>query len=89
MSDEDILSAFEQRLQELVSFVDDSLAKLQGNEMPDMADLDVKVSGLCQDIETADSETAQQLQPLMSEMIGKLDELAQALSEFQARAQEE
>lgn len=89
MSEEDALQAYGEELRNLIAFVEESLGKVQGGEMPDLGDLDGKVSTLCQNIETAENEIAQQLQPLMGEMIGKLDELAQALSEYQSKMQEE
>ncbi|GJL84387.1 MAG: hypothetical protein DHS20C02_01620 [Micavibrio sp.] len=83
MSDEN----YEERFHELTTFVEDALTKVKSNEMPDLSNLDERVSGLCSDIEAADDETTARVQPMMAEMIGKLDELALALSEYQQKLQ--
>ncbi len=87
MSDEDSAQEYEERFQELTGFVEDALTKVKGDEMPDLSNLDERVSGLCSDIESADDETTARVQPMMAEMIGKLDELALALTEYQAKIQ--
>ncbi len=81
------VEAFEARFQELTAFVEEALDTVQSDSMPDLANLEDRVSGLCQDIETADEDTAAKVQPLMAEMIGKLDTLAQALNDYKEKAQ--
>ncbi len=88
MSNDNIGAAFEDRFHELISFVEEALHKVQEDEMPDLSDLDGRVSNLCRDVESAGQEAAESVQPLMADMITKLDELAMVLTEYQQKAQE-
>lgn len=87
--DADAIAEFEDRFQTLIEFVEVSAQQVEGGNMPDLTSLDNDVSVLCQDVESADSETAKAVQPMMSNMIAKLDQLAQVLTRFQTQVQEE
>lgn len=89
MSEEDIAKAFETQFRGLISFVEKSTTEVQDGSMPDLSDLDTKVSSLCSEVEASDKEIAEHVQPLMSEMIAKLDQLAQELNNFQQKALEQ
>ena len=78
---------YEEQFHELTSFVEEALEKVKNDEMPDLSNLDERVSSLCGDIETADEDTKARIQPMMATMIGRLDELAQALTAYQQKVQ--
>jgi hypothetical protein len=84
MSDE-ILSEFEERFASMISIIDTALENLQAGKMPDLGTLDSEVAKICRDVEAADPALGQKVQPLMAEMIGKLDKMAQALMEYQQK----
>ena len=74
-----------QRFDELLAFIDQANSTVLNGKMPDLGNVDKKVALLCKDIEGADPEIAKQTQPMMAQMITKLDELAQSLNEYQAQ----
>ena len=75
--------SFETRFTDLAAFVEGALSTIQGGEMPDLSNMDERVSILCKEVETAGKSAAEQTQPLMASLISKLDELARALSDHQ------
>lgn len=78
---------FQKRFEELIHFIDESIAEVRGGKMVAMDSLESIVANLCKDIEKADPEIAKNTQPQMAQMITKLDELAQALMEYQISKQ--
>ncbi len=78
---------YEERFHELTVFVEEALVKVRNDEMPDLSQLDGRVAGLCADIEAAEPQVQSYVQPLMATMIGRLDELATALNEYQQKLQ--
>lgn len=84
MSDE-LLSEFEDRFASMIVIIDGALDALQASKMPDLGSLDSDVAKICRDVEAADPAIGQKVQPLMAEMIGKLDQMAQALMEYQQK----
>ena len=81
MSDADQIS---QRLQKLASFIEESQAKLQQGEVVNLSHLDDEVGELCDQALKLKPEDAVKIQPIMADMISKLEELGVALQDFQA-----
>ncbi len=79
------IESYEERFHELTVFVEEALVKVLGGEMPDLSRLDGRVVRLCSDIESADPQMQSYVQPLMATMIGRLDELATALNDYQRK----
>ena len=78
---------FTKRFEDLIDFIDASIVEVRGGKMVAMDELESIVAKLCADLEKADAETAKSTQPLMAQMITKLDELAQGLVDFQIEKQ--
>ncbi len=71
------------RLQELSTFIEKARDKLQTGEVVDLAHLDDEVSQLCAATLGLKAEDAIQVQPVMADMISKLEEMGIALKDFQ------
>lgn len=78
-----------QRLQDLIVFIDEANASMDRDAVPTLNNLDQKVAKLCMDVEQSPPVIAKQIQPLMAQMITKLDELALKLQDFQTRTKSE
>lgn len=72
------------RLNELTDFIEEAQAKLNDGEVVNMTHLDDEVSALCDQTLALPPQEAAQIQPIMGEMISKLETLGIALKEFQA-----
>lgn len=84
---EDLANQFQEQFRDLIDFVEKAIEQVKGGAMPDLSDLDGKVSKLCVAVENADKDIGEAVQPLMSEMIAKLDQLAQELNDYQEKIQ--
>lgn len=78
---------FEEQFRDLISYIEESTEEINSGKMADLTNMDHKVAALCESVENADTEVARSTQPLMAEMIAKLDQLAQALNDYQQKAQ--
>ncbi len=76
------------RFEDLIEYINKANEDVLNNRIRKLADLDQTVTTLCHDVEAAEPVVAKDIQPLMAEMISKLDELAQNLTEFQQRQEE-
>ena len=74
---------FKQELQEQIDKIDKAIAALPEGEIDDLQTLDKDVSDLCNRLEKAPREVAQESEPLMSRMISGLEELEQKLRAHQ------
>ncbi len=83
MSDE-----LKQRFEDLIAYINKANEDVLSDKVGELTELDKDVTALCRDVESAEPELARDIQPLMAEMISKLDELAQSLTEFQQRQEE-
>ncbi len=72
-----------QRLQELSSFIESAQQQLQKGEVVNLSHVDAEVAQLCDQTLKLKAEEAVQIQPVMAEMISKLEELGVALKDFQ------
>ncbi len=76
---EDIIT----KLSELTQFIENALDRLQNEDVVDLSHLDGEVAGLCEETLTLPPEEAVKVQPVMGEMITKLERLGMALQDFQ------
>lgn len=86
MSDSDNTATaeqFKQELQAQIDKIDEAIAALPDGEIGNLQELDRNVSDLCNRLENAPRETAQESEPLMSRMISRLEELEQKLRAHQ------
>ena len=72
-----------ERLQELIEFIEKANHSMDEGAVPSLGNLDQTVALLCSDVEKSEPEIARQAQPLMAQMITKLDELAVKLQNLQ------
>ena len=72
-----------QRMNELNTFIDDAYQKLQKGEVANLTRLDNEVALLCeQTLKLAPTE-AVKVQPVMGDMISKLESFSVSLKDFQ------
>ena len=77
--EKDLKSQFE----ELIAFITEANEKALSGTMPELGNLDSTVTALCQNVEGLDEEKAKEFETVMAQMILKLDELAQTLTNYQ------
>lgn len=80
MSDANKIAA---RLQELTSFIEDARNKLSNGEIIKIAHLDGEIAQICNQTLSLPPKEAVQVQPIMANMISRLEELGLALKDFQ------
>jgi hypothetical protein len=78
---------FTARFETLTDVIRDAIHQTNMGETVELGDLEKKVEKLCADVTKAGKETKQAMQKPMMEMISRLDELAQGLSEHKTRLQ--
>ncbi|MEM6781597.1 MAG: hypothetical protein AAF569_07015 [Pseudomonadota bacterium] len=71
------------RMQELTSFVVQANDTINAGQMVDLQGLDDEVASLCDRTLALPPQQAADIQPLMAEMISKLEELGRSLETFQ------
>ena len=71
------------RLNELTDFIEEAQAKLESGEVMNMAHLDDEIAALCDQTVALPPQEAAQIQPIMGNMISKLEQLGISLKEFQ------
>lgn len=71
------------KLENLTHFIEDAKTKLQGGEVVHLSHLDGEVEQLCQQTLKLPPAEAMRVQPIMGNMISKLEELGLALKDFQ------
>lgn len=71
------------RLKELTAFIEDAQERLKKGEVLNLSHLDGDVAELCEQTLQLSPSDAGRIQPLMGNMITKLEELGLALKDFQ------
>lgn len=71
------------KLEAITNFIEQAQIKLQQGEVIDLTHLDGEVAQLCNDTLQLPPADAQRIQPIMGNMISKLEELGTALQDFQ------
>ncbi|NCC22498.1 MAG: hypothetical protein EOM26_08550 [Alphaproteobacteria bacterium] len=79
----------ETRLANMIDFVNQARDQVDSGTLANLGDLDKDVAQLCDDVEAAPPEVAQQVSSKMSDMISSLEDLARSLKTFQDNAQRE
>lgn len=71
------------RIDNLIGMIEQAIAQVQGGEMIDLAGLDDEVQAVCEAAETPALEEMEIVDEKMDQMIGKLEELSDALENFE------
>jgi hypothetical protein len=74
-----------QRFADLIAFLDKANDRALAGEIGALGNLEKTISDLCKDVEKSGAETAKTMQPLLAEMISKLDTLEQNLRALKDR----
>jgi hypothetical protein len=77
----------ESRLDNMIEFVTDATGQVETGTLANLGTLDKDVTQLCNDVEASPPEVAQSVSAKMAEMVSKLEQLAQALKEYQDNIQ--
>lgn len=72
----------ETRMRDLTVFISQSAQQVRGGKMVSLHHLDDEVASLCDAALALPPAEAGQVQPVMAEMIGQLEDLANALKEY-------
>lgn len=72
-----------QRLQELSEFIENAHQQLKDGEVVNLSHLDDEVGELCDQTLRLPPKEATKVQPVMADMINKLEKLSVALKDFQ------
>lgn len=78
----------ETRMRDLTNFIAQAADRVRAGEMVTLTHLDDEVASLCDQSIALPPHDALQVQPVMAEMIGTLEELARALKEYQDNKQD-
>jgi hypothetical protein len=73
------------RMQNICDFIASSITDVDAGLMVNLSGLDDNVAALCERTISLPPDEAQQIQPLMAEMINNLDRLGKALRDYQVR----
>lgn len=76
----------ETRLDELTAFIEEAAASVQDGKMVGLHHLDDEIAGLCDAAVALPPNEAARVQPKMATMIKRLEELANALKDYQQAA---
>ncbi len=78
-----------QKLEQIILFIEEAQKKLQEGEVINLSHLDGEVEALCQQTLQLPPSDAIEVQPIMGNMITKLEELGVALKDFQSNLKEQ
>lgn len=79
------VEAIEKELRKQIGVIAEATSHVRTGIIMNINDVEKKVALICTTISTLSPEEAERLEPSMAEMIGKLEELAAALSDFQEK----
>lgn len=71
------------RIQNLIGMIEQAITQVQNGEMIDLASLDNEVQAVCEAAENPAPEEMEAVDERMDAMIGKLEELSDALDNFE------
>ena len=77
------------RIQALISTIDQAIAQVESGEMINLESLDQEVAAVCEAATSPEPEDAPLVDEKMDMMIVKLEELSQALDEFEHTDEDE
>lgn len=87
--DPSVLKGYESEIDAIMRMLDDSFGVLRSGKAPVMNEVAGRVEALCRKVAGADSDTAQEVKPMMGQIITVLDDLAAAIEKFQADLSDE
>ena len=70
------------QLQQMISEIESAQEQLQAGTVADLSTLDTKVAEICEETIKLPPAEAMAVQPIMAEMIGKLEAFGLALKDF-------
>lgn len=79
------VQAIEKSLKKQIGTIGEAVSRVKAGIIMNIDDVEEQVARICTQISALPQEEAQSLEPIMAEMIGQLEALAAALSEFQNR----
>ncbi len=83
MDSQTLKDSIETRLKAQIDIIEQALIDINHGDVGDLEGLDDEVESICDDIKKLPHDIAQSTEPLMLEMIGKLEKLAVVLQEHQ------
>ena len=75
------------RFDGLITLIESAHQNIESDVLIKLSTLDQDVDALCKDVENSEPKVARDVQPLMAELITKLDGFAQGLIAYQQRMQ--
>jgi len=84
----DQIEAFQSRFEEIDAFLDQVAEDLSQGVVRDLSGLDRVIDHLCAEVQSSDAAVAKDMQPVMAQMIGKLDTIVQDLEAHKQRLQQ-
>ena len=75
----------EKSLRRQIGIIGEAVTRVQAGIIMNIDEVERQVAHVCSEISALPPEEAQKLESIMAEMIGRLEDLAAALSEFQNR----
>lgn len=82
-------AAIEERLSELSIFLDNAITQANQSNLIDLGSMENDIASLCVQIESSAPEVANEMKPLMANLIAKLDELAASIATYQTQMEEQ
>jgi hypothetical protein len=76
------------RFETLTLAIRDAIDDVEHDGVARIADLEHKVSALCEDLKKADEDTVHSLKGPLAQMISSLDELAHSITQYQNRTRD-
>lgn len=73
---------FHQRFDAIIHFLDNLSQLTESGELVPMGKLDHEIDALCKEVKNSAPEIAREMQPVMAQMIAKLDSLVDELSAY-------
>ncbi len=71
---------FHRRFDAIIHFLDDLLQRTADGELAPLGSLDHDIDVLCKEVKNSAPEIAREVQPIMAQMIAKLDVLVEELN---------
>jgi len=73
------------QIEQLIDAIDNAKERTENNEVVDLTALEGTIEALCKQVTTLPSQEARETQPLIGELISKLDMLEIQLTDFKSR----
>jgi len=80
---------FKPRFKALAAFITQTQNNVEAGTLGDLSQLDKEVMSLCKDVEAVGGQTAKDAQPMIADMIARLDGLSAALNAYKANKEQQ